>query len=101
MRVLIVDNYIIDAPIIKIIQHLRSVLTNGKLRNIRPGKDDIVVTCPKHSGGHEKKEACNIYIGDNEKIPYGFARCFACDFKADFGIVYLRIRVCKADILLS
>lgn len=84
MRLLRIDNYIIDAPIIKIIQHLRSVLTNGKLRNIRPGKDDIVVTCPKHSGGHEKKEACNIYIGDNEKIPYGFARCFVCDFKTDF-----------------
>jgi 5S rRNA maturation endonuclease (ribonuclease M5) len=84
MRVLRVDKYIIDAPIIKILQRLRTELVNGKLREIKYGKDDIVVTCPHHSEGRERKAACNIYIGENEDIPYGFARCFACDFKTDF-----------------
>ncbi len=44
MRVLRVDKYIIDAPIIKILQRLRTELVNGKLREIKYGKDDIVVT---------------------------------------------------------
>lgn len=84
MRILRVDKYIIDTPLLKIIQRLRTELMNGKLKDIKSGIDDIVVTCPHHSEGREKKAACNIYIGDNEKIPYGFARCFVCDFKTDF-----------------
>lgn len=84
MRLLHIDKYIIDTPILNIVQRLRAELTNGKLRDIKVGTDDIVVTCPHHSEGRERKAACNIYIGDNEKIPYGFARCFVCDFKTDF-----------------
>lgn len=84
MRVLRIDKYVIDTPIIKILQRLRTELVNGKLREIKYGKDDIVVTCPHHSEGRERKAACNIYIGENEDIPYGFARCFVCDFKTDF-----------------
>lgn len=84
MRILRIDKYIIDTPLLEIIQRLRVELTNGKLRDIKPGTDDIVVTCPHHSDGRERKAACNIYIGDNEKIPYGFTRCFVCDFKTDF-----------------
>lgn len=84
MRILRVDKYIIDTPLLKIVQRLRTELMNGKLRDIKSGLEDIVVTCPHHSEGREKKAACNIYIGDNEKIPYGFVRCFVCDFKTDF-----------------
>ncbi len=84
MRILRIDKYIIDTPLLEIVQRLRVELTNGKLRDIKPGTDDIVVTCPHHSSGKERKAACNIYIGNNEKIPYGFTRCFVCDFKTDF-----------------
>lgn len=84
MRQLIIDNYLIDKPIENILYDLQQTLTNGKLKDIKVNLDDIVVTCPHHSEGKESRPDCNIYIGDDEKIPYGFARCFACEFKGPF-----------------
>lgn len=86
MRTLKVDNYIIKESIENILKDLQQALTNGKLRDIRVGSDNIVVTCPHHNGGHEKNPDMNIYIGDDSRIPYGFARCFACDFEGNFVI---------------
>lgn len=78
MRQIQVDNYIIDAPIINIVRQLKLSLVNGKLRDIRDGSDNIVVTCPHHGGGHERTPACNIYVGNDSKIEYGSYRCFVC-----------------------
>ena len=84
MKQLQVDNYIISTPILEILERLRASLTNGKLRDIKPGPDNIVVTCPIHGGGHENKPACNIYVGDNSKPGYGYFRCFACEASGPF-----------------
>ena len=87
MRVLRIDNYIIETPLIEVVEQLRLALTNGKLREIKAwheGEDNIVVTCPHHSGGRELHAAMNIYVGDSSKIPYGFCKCWACDFMTDF-----------------
>ena len=84
MRSLIVDNYIIDKPVIDIIYDLQRTLTNGKLKDVLIKGDNILVTCPVHGGGHEHKPACNIYIGDDESIPYGYYRCFVCDSQGPF-----------------
>jgi hypothetical protein len=89
MRVLRVDNYIIETPIYEVVNQLRMALTNGKLREIKSwseGDDNIVVTCPNrhHKGGHESSAAMNIYVGDSSKIPYGFCKCWACDFQCNF-----------------
>ena len=78
MRNLIIDDYIIDTPIIEIINRLKFTINNGKLRDVRLNNDNIVVTCPFHKGGHENKPAGNIYIGDDSNIPFGFFRCLAC-----------------------
>lgn len=89
MRVLRVDNYIIDTPLYEVVTQLRMALTNGKLREIKSwsdGDDNIVVTCPNrhHKGGREHSAAMNIYVGNNSKIPYGFCKCWACDFQCSF-----------------
>ncbi len=89
MRVLKIDNYIIDTPLFEVVTQLRMALTNGKLREIKSwseGDDNIVVTCPNrhHKGGREHSAAMNIYVGDNSKIPYGFCKCWACDFQCSF-----------------
>ncbi len=86
MRSLYVDNYRIDTPLLDIIYQIQAIITNGKLRDIKPGLDNIVVTCPnnEHSGGTENTPACNVYIGDDEKIPYGMCRCFVCGYTNDF-----------------
>lgn len=89
MRVLRVDNYIIETPLFEIVNHLRMALTNGKLREIKAwsnGDDNIVVTCPNrhHKGGRENSAAMNIYVGEDTRIPYGFCKCWACDFQCSF-----------------
>jgi hypothetical protein len=89
MRILRVDNYIIDIPLYEVVCQLRMILTNGKLREIKSwseGDDNIVVTCPNrhHKGGREHAAAMNIYVGDDTKIPYGYCKCWACDFQCQF-----------------
>jgi hypothetical protein len=89
MRFLRIDNYIIETPLYDVVTQLRMTLTNGKLREIKSwtdGDDNIVVTCPNrhHKGGRENSAAMNIYVGDSSKVPYGFCKCWACDFQCDF-----------------
>lgn len=97
MKTLRIKNYIITEPIINILYHLQRVLTNGKLRDIKNGTDDIVVTCPHHSNGKEKKGACNIYVGDDNAVPYGFTRCFVCDFSGPFEKFVAECFDCSID----
>ena len=89
MSVLRVDNYIIDTPLYEVVLQLKMALTNGKLREIKSwntGDDNIVVTCPNrhHKGGREHSAAMNIYVGTSSKIPYGYCKCWACDFQCSF-----------------
>ena len=82
-----VDNFVITTPILDILYRLQIVNPFGKLRDINPptgSGDNIVVTCPFHDGGQERKPACNIYIGDSDDIEYGYYRCFACGSKGTF-----------------
>lgn len=82
-----VDNYVINKPILDILFRLRLVLTNGKLKDIKTpsgGADNIVVTCPHHDEGRESTPACNIYIGEDGKLPYGFFNCFVCGERGSF-----------------
>ena len=84
MRELVVDNYVINEPILNILYRLQATLTNGKLKDILPKSDNILVTCPHHASGMESKPAANIYIGNNEEIPYGYFRCFVCEEQGTF-----------------
>lgn len=90
LRILRIDNnYIIEAPLIEVINKLRISLTNGKLREVKSwseGDDNIVVTCPSrhHKGGIESRASMNIYVGEDSKIPYGFCKCWSCDFQCSF-----------------
>ena len=84
MRQLIIDNYVINKPIEEILTLLKLSLANGKLKDIENKGDDILVTCPHHDCGHEKTPACNIYIGNDTKLPYGYFNCFVCGEKGSF-----------------
>ena len=84
MRQLIVDNYVINKPIEDILNLLKLSLTNGKLKDIENKGDNLLVTCPHHDGGHENKPACNIYIGNDTELPYGYFNCFVCGEKGSF-----------------
>lgn len=102
MRVLRVDNYIIDTPLYEIVNQLKMSLTNGKLREIKSwheGDDNIVVTCPNrhHAGGRENHAAMNIYVGNSSKIPYGYCKCWACDFQCQFTYFVAECFECSED----
>ena len=84
MRQLIIDNYVINKPVEEVLNLLRLSLTNGKLKDIENKGDNILVTCPHHDGGHEHTPACNIYIGNDTKLPYGYFNCFVCGEKGSF-----------------
>lgn len=89
MPVLRVDNYVIDTPLYEVVCQLKMALTNGKLREIKSwntGDTNVVVTCPSrhHKGGHELHAAMNIYVGSSSKIPYGYCKCWSCDFQCSF-----------------
>jgi len=102
MRVLRVDNYIIDTPLYEVINQLKMALTNGKLREVKSwtdGDDNIVVTCPNrhHKGGRETAASMNIYVGDSSKIPYGLCKCWSCDFKCSFTYFVAECFECSED----
>ena len=84
MRSLIVDDVIINAPIKDILERLQITLTNGKLRDIQDKGDNLLVTCPHHGNGQEHTPACNIYVGNDSDIAYGYFRCFVCEEQGSF-----------------
>ena len=75
---LIIDNHIIKKDIRAILSKLRAELTNGKLADIRYTGDQVAVTCPYHNYGKESHPSCFIYVGDDEKMPWGTFHCFTC-----------------------
>ena len=81
MSELIIDNHVIKQSIKEILSTLKSQLNNGKLSNIRYKGDEVSITCPFHKDGKENKPSCFIYVGDDEKIPWGTFHCFTCGEK--------------------
>lgn len=86
MKILLVDNYYIEEPIINIIYHIKDLLNNGKLRDIIDKGDELVVTCPndEHGGGQEHTPDHHINLDDTGNVSYGITNCFACGSSGSF-----------------
>jgi len=78
MEHIIVDNYIIRAPITSIIDLLKLSIHNGKLKDVQDKSEDVVVSCPFHNGGQEEHGSCFIRKSD------GVFHCFGCGEKGPF-----------------
>lgn len=81
MSELYLDNYIIDAPIVDILEYCKSQLTNGKLSNIIDNGDWVSIPCPFHSNGRESHNSCGVVSDPNSELQYGLFNCFACGTK--------------------
>ena len=81
MPELIIDNHVIKQEIKEILSTLKSQLNNGKLSNIQYKGDEVSITCPFHKEGKENKPSCFIYVGEDDKIPWGTFHCFTCGEK--------------------
>ena len=88
---LIINNRLIDAPIIEILNKCKKELTNNKLHSIIEKGDWISVTCPFHSDGIEKHNSCGIVCDSKSELEYGSFNCFTCHEK---GSLYHFIGAC-------
>lgn len=82
---LLVDNKVIETPIKDIVSLLIEELASrhiDKLDKVEYKQDNIRVTCPIHSGGHERTPSCDILMYDKNNIPAGTVYCFGCGYKA-------------------
>lgn len=84
---LILDNYIIDTPIMEILTQCKKELTNGKLSNIIDNGTWVSIPCPFHSDGKEKNNSCGVVSDPNSRLIYGTFNCFTCKEKG--GLAHL------------
>ena len=65
-----------------------SLMSNGifLLNDIKPTGDNIMITCPIHKDGHERKPSCGVSIvpkyQGNKIIEPGTVHCFTCGYTA-------------------
>lgn len=75
---IILDNYVIDTPIVDILYEVKKQLHGKKLKDIVEKGDNIMVTCPSHKNGQENKPSLSIYCGSDPSKEVGIFHCFTC-----------------------
>ena len=85
MNYLKVDNYIINVPLINIVNDLKYKYTSRKLNSVTDKGTEIVLTCVNkdHSNGCEQNPDAHINL-DSSKAPFGWYHCFACGLSSSF-----------------
>lgn len=51
-------------------------------KDIKQGPQDLQVTCPVHSNGHEHSPSCGISTVKKGDVPSGMVHCFTCGYTA-------------------
>ncbi len=90
MSELIINNYVIGAPVIDILRKVKSECNNGKLRIVEDKGEYVRVTCPVHKGGMELNPSCSVYCGNGD-LQKGWYNCLTCGSK---GPLYKFIANC-------
>lgn len=83
------DNIYINAEIIDILSLLRTHLTLKGIKllsHIRPGRDNIQITCPNHAGGQERRPSCGIRTTESDGVEVGQVHCFTCGYTASLPV---------------
>ncbi len=76
---IIVNNIPLNETLMNILLDVQSQLTNGKLKDIIDGGEDIRITCPFHNDGREKTASCFVRKDD------ALFHCFGCGEKGGIG----------------
>lgn len=78
-----IKNRLITEPIINILYQARREANNGKLKDIIDKHNgNLLISCPIHKGGCEKKPSCTVAISTETDLEPGFAHCFTCGYSA-------------------
>lgn len=79
----------IAASVDQVLRDLKLLLyAEGLLRDQNNTGSDVMVTCPFHKGGHERKPSCGVSLKE-KKTPdrtyeAGTVHCYTCGYTADF-----------------
>ena len=80
-----VKNRVITEPIINILHQVKRELDNGKLKQILNKGNNLMINCPCHKDGLERKPSCSVLATtSDEELEPGFAHCFTCGYNAPF-----------------
>lgn len=75
-------NKVIDVEVVTILQDLKQyrLEKDGKLylKHINETGNNVMVTCPFHKDGNEKKPSCGVSSIETEDTPAGTVHCFTC-----------------------
>lgn len=90
-----IDKKVISTDTQVILRSLKSYILekNGRevLHDIMPTFDNIMITCPFHKDGKERKPSCGISTKDKrvngKDIPAGTVHCFTCGKTCSFDIL--------------
>ena len=76
---LVVNNSIIDTPVIDILKDIR-VRTGGRfLKEIYQNGNNVRVTCPWHKDGMESNASCDVFSSrEDANLTLGTVHCFTC-----------------------
>ena len=76
------DNKVIDAEMVTILEELKRYRLDRDnkliLKDINEAGNNVMVTCPFHKDGLERRPSCGISIVDAENAPAGTVHCFTC-----------------------
>lgn len=78
-----IKNRVITDPIINILYQARREANNGKLKDIIDKHNgNLLVTCPIHKDGFERRPSCTVSTATDTDLEPGFAHCFTCGYSA-------------------
>lgn len=83
-----INNKVIDAEVITILEEIRRYRMDrdGKviLKDINETGNNIMVTCPFHKDGMERKPSCGVSSIETPDTPAGTVHCFTCGKNMQF-----------------
>lgn len=79
---LIIQNKLINTPIVEILHEIKRQTNRQFLDSIHNKGEYITITCPFHKDGQEKHPSCGVYTGEGDKeLQAGWFNCFTCGEK--------------------
>lgn len=76
------DKKEISADVYDILLQLREYISNRDnitmLKDIKDGPDNVMITCPFHKHGEERRPSCGVSKIDKDSTPAGMVHCFTC-----------------------
>ena len=53
-------------------------------QSIKRTGNNLMIHCPFHKGGQERRPSCGVKLKGDDKVPAGYVHCFTCGYSAPF-----------------